>query len=190
MSDTALAIDYEDESYEIIGGETIMRAAAAIPHIRIQGYLFNILYNFLKGKKCEVFSEARVDFDDENSFVPDLLVVCDKNKIKETHIEGAPDFIVEVLSLSTQERDYTIKKNIYEKYGVKEYWIIDPVAKNIIVHLWKNGKYRVAGVYHGFSEKEWNEYLTDTERARQKLSLKISLYDDLEIKVNEIFESR
>ena len=123
MNSLDLAADYEDESYEIISGETIMRAAAAIPHIRIQGYLFNTIYNFLKGKRCEVFSEARVDFDDKNSFVPDLLVVCDKNKIKETHIEGAPDFVVEILSLSTQGRDFSIKKEIYEKYGVKEYAI-------------------------------------------------------------------
>ena len=189
MSSAALAKDYAEETYEMIGGEVVMRAAAAIPHIRIQRYLLKKIDSYLEGKTCEVFPETRVVFDDKTSFVPDLLVVCDPDKVKDTCIEGAPDFIVEVLSLSTQSRDYGVKKNTYEKYGVKEYWIIDPLARNIIVHRLNDGKYNVVEVYHSFTEQEWG-WLTEEERADQKAKVKISLWDDLEIDVAEVFKGR
>lgn len=189
MNGEALAADCAEESYEIINGEVVMRAAASIPHIRIQSYLARKIGNYLEGKTCEVFPESKVVFDDKTSFVPDLLVICDPSKVKDTYIEGAPDFIVEVLSLSTQSRDYGIKKNTYEKYGVKEYWIIDPLARNIIVHRLNEGKYDVVDVYHSFTEREWG-WLTEEERAKQKKKVKPSLWDDLEIDVSEVFQGK
>ena len=87
-----------------------MLATATIPHIRIQRNLSNILYNYLKGKRCEVFTEAKVVFDKKNWFQPDLIVVCDKSKIKNAYIDGPPDFVAEILSPATQFRDFGIKK--------------------------------------------------------------------------------
>lgn len=176
-----------EESYEMINGEEVMLSAAAIPHIRIQGNLFNIIKNYLKGKRCRVFTEAKVVFEDKNWFQPDLIVVCDKNKIKETHIEGAPDFVVEVLSPATQLRDFGIKKDTYERFGVKEYWMINPADNTITVYLLKDGKYQIDGVYHSYTENEWR-WLTEKEKAEQSLTLKLSLYDDLEIDLEEVFE--
>jgi len=177
----------QEENYERINGEEVMLAAATIPHIRIQGNLSRIIGNYLKGKKCKVFSEAKVVFDNKNWFQPDLIVVCDRNKIKNTHIEGAPDFIVEVLSPTTQFRDFGIKKDTYEKFGVKEYWMINPKDETIMVYLLKNGKYILDMVYHSYSEDEWR-WLTDKEKAEQSLALKLSLYDDLEIDIKEVFD--
>lgn len=179
--------DTLEEEYELIDGEEVMLAAASIPHLRIQMNLARIIGNYLKGKRCKAFFEAKVVFDNKNWFQPDLLVVCDQNKIKLNHIEGAPDFIAEIISPTTQFRDLGIKKDTYEKFGVREYWMIDPIARNIVVYLLKDGKYQLDSTYHSYSEEEW-EGLSAKEKAEQKLTLKLSLYDDLEIEVKEIFE--
>ena len=176
-----------EQEYELINGEEVMLAAASIPHLNIQRNLTTMIHNFLKGKRCRVYTEAKVIFDNKNWLQPDVLVVCDKNKIKLNHIEGAPDFIAEILSPTTQFRDLGVKKDIYETFGVQEYWMIDPIARNIIVYLLKDGKYRLDSTYHSYSEEEW-EGLSEKEKAQQKLTLKLSLYDDLEIEVKEIFE--
>ncbi|MBP3818526.1 MAG: Uma2 family endonuclease, partial [Butyrivibrio sp.] len=115
------------------------------------------------------------------------IVVCEPDKIKKNHIEGAPDFIVEVLSPSTKRRDVTIKKDIYEKYGVKEYWIISPKEESIEVYILHNGKYELDNIYHNFDEEDWNA-LSEAEKAEQQLSVKINLYDDLEVLVKDVFE--
>lgn len=179
--------DLHEMKTERINGKEVRQSTASIPHIEIQGNLYIILRNFLKGKRCKVFAEARVIFDDKNWFQPDLIVVCDKSKIKANHIEGAPDFVAEILSISTEGRDFGIKKDIYEKYGVKEYWLINPRAKSIQVYLWKNGKYEIDNVYHDATEEEL-EGFSPEELERHKLTLKLSLYDDLEIRVKDIFE--
>jgi len=177
----------EYEKYELYDGKEVMLAAASIPHLRIQGNLSRIIGNFLRGKRCRVLTEAKVVFAKDTFFIPDVLVVCDRSKIKLNHIEGAPDFVAEILSISTQARDIGIKKDMYEKYGVGEYWLIDPKAQSITVYLLKDGRYVLEDVYHNATEEEL-EGLTEEERKAHKVSLKISLYDDLEIQVKEIFE--
>lgn len=176
-----------EEKYEIIHGEEFMLAAASLPHLDIQRNLTRIIDTYLRGKRCKLYYEAMVVFDDNNKFQPDLLVVCDRNKLKGNHIEGAPDFIVEILSPATYFRDFGVKKDIYEKNGVQEYWIINPSDKTVMVYLLKKGKYELDNVYHSYNEEEWDA-LTEKEKSQQKLSLKLSLYDDLEIDVKEIFE--
>ena len=98
-----------------------------------------------------------------------------------------PNFIVEVLSPSTKRRDITIKNEIYEKYGVKEYWIISPKEESIEVYILHNGKYELNNIYHNFDEENWAA-LSDAEKTEQQLSLKLSLYNDLEIQVKDVFE--
>ena len=116
--------EYADRKYEMENGKVVMLAAASIPHLRIQRKLSRIIDTFLQGKRCEVFTEARILFEDRKFYYPDLLIVCDPSKVKLNHIEGAPDFVVEILSPTTAKRDLSIKKDTYEKHGVKEYWII------------------------------------------------------------------
>ena len=177
----------EDPKTELIQGREIAMSPASIKHIAIQRNLAIIIGNFLRKKKCQLFMEAEVIFTEENKFIPDLMVVCEPKKIKKNYIEGAPDFIVEVLSPSTRRRDVTIKKEIYEKYGVKEYWIISPKDEAIEVYILRNGKYELDNIYHNFDEEDWAA-LSEAEKAEQALSLKISLYNDLEIQVKDIFE--
>ena len=177
----------EDPKIELIQGREIAMSPASIKHIVIKRNLAVIIGGFLRKKKCQLLLEAEVIFDEENKFIPDLIVVCEPDKIKKNHIEGAPDFIVEVLSPSTKRRDVTIKKDIYEKYGVKEYWIISPKEESIEVYILHNGKYELDNIYHNFDEEDWNA-LSEAEKAEQQLSFKISLYDDLEILVKDVFE--
>ena len=177
----------EEPKIELIQGREIAMSPASIKHILIQRNLSGIIWQFLRGKKCQVLTEAEVVFDEENKFIPDLIVVCEPDKIKKNYIEGAPDFIVEVLSPSTRRRDITIKKEIYEKYGVKEYWIISPKDEAIEVYILRNGRYELDNIYHNFDAEDWAA-LSEAEKAEQQLSLKISLYNDLEIPVKEIFE--
>ena len=172
---------------ERISGVVYNMSPANIRHIRIQGHLHRIIGNFLHGKKCMVFSEAEVAFSEQDHLVPDISIVCDRSKVKDTCIDGAPDFVAEILSPSTRKRDMTVKKDLYEKYGVKEYWIISPKDEAIEVYrLNEHGVYYLDNIYTNFSENEW-ERLVDEEKAEQKLSLKISLYDDLEIQLKDIF---
>ena len=177
--------DYQ--KIELIHGNEYAMSPATIKHIIVQRNLSGIIWNFLRGKHCQVFAEAEVIFDENIHLIPDLLVVCNKEKIKKNFIQGAPDFIVEVLSPSTKRRDMTVKKDIYEKYGVKEYWLINPKDESIEVYLLHEGKYQLDNIYHNFDEEDWAA-LTEKEKSEQQLSLKISLYDDLEILVKDIFE--
>ena len=172
---------------ELINGVVYNIAPPSIKHERVQRRLTRIIGNFLLKKRCEVFSESQVKFDKETKFRPDVFIVCNPDKIKDTYIDGAPDFVVEVLSPSTGKRDLTVKKDTYEKFGVKEYWIIDPKGESITVYILRNGKYELDEIYHNISDSEWEE-LDDEDKAEYRLSLKISLYDDLEIAVKDIFE--
>ncbi|MBR2215247.1 MAG: Uma2 family endonuclease [Selenomonadaceae bacterium] len=187
MENTAIQNNIEEpEAYEIINGREIMMAAASMPHLDVQGNLYQVIKNYLEGKKCRVYSEAKVVFDEKNWLQPDILVICDRDKIKKNHIEGAPDFVAEILSPATQARDFNEKKSIYEKFGVPEYWIIDPTGKNVFIYLLKDDRYMNPVVHHLFNTDEWDA-LTRQERTMQTLTLKLSMYDDLEINLKKLF---
>ena len=79
--------------------------------------------------------DVQLDSNDKTIVQPDILIVCDKSKIKDNLIYGAPEFVIEVLSPSTQNKDIKIKTAKYRKAGVKEYWIINPQTKQICVHI-------------------------------------------------------
>jgi len=172
---------------ELIDGVLYDMSPANIRHIRIQGHLFTIINIFLAGKKCKAFFEAEAVLSERDHLIPDISIVCDDSKIKDSYIDGAPDFVAEILSPSTRKRDITVKKDIYERSGVKEYWVISPKDEAIEVYrLNEQGAFYLDNVYTRFTESEW-ERLREEEKAEQNLSLKISLYDDLEIQLDDIF---
>ena len=177
----------EDPRYEIIEGEEIMQAQPAINHLQITTNLLYIIRSYLRGKRCKVYAEPDVYFDADNRYIPDLVIVCDQEKIKAAHIEGAPDLVVEILSPSTGKRDMGIKKDVYEKFGVREYWTIDSKSRSIYAYHLKDGKFILDDRYTVLEDWE-EEALNDKEKAEHRLALKVSLYDDLEIDVKEIFE--
>ena len=124
--------------------------------------------------------------DNENHFVPDFMVVCDTDKIKLDGVHGAPDLVVEVLSPSTAKNDKGYKKDIYAKYGVKEYWIVSPSDKSVDAYVLEGSSYILHDVYTLYSESEFST-MTEQERAAIVTKFKCSPFNDLEISLEDIF---
>lgn len=135
--------------YELIDGELRAMTSPSPRHQEISGELLRQLANFLEGKKCRVYPapfdvrlfEQEGDAPEDITTVvqPDLLVVCDPSKIDDHGCKGAPDLIIEILSPSTQRHDRLVKLNLYQRAGVKEYWIVSPESQTAEVLLLENG---------------------------------------------------
>ena len=182
-------IDYE-EQYEIIEGEKIIVApSATCEHNSIVGNLTMIFKSyFRKNQKGKVFTDSLdVHLPDSNVFRPDLSVVCDRSILKAGGaIYGVPDLVVEILSYSTMRRDIGIKKTIYERNGVKEYWIIDQWSKRVEVYHLKDGKFELDDVYKIYSVDEMSN-MPEEEREKLKYEIKVSIFDDLLVDIGDIF---
>ncbi len=142
----------EDERWEIIEGEVYdMSPAPSREHQGVSFRLSGILYEFLKDRTCEAFAapfdvrlaEGSEDADEgiHNVVQPDLVVICDQSKLDKRGCFGAPDIAVEILSPATSYKDQTEKLRLYEKYGVKEYWIFNPDAKYAMIYRLEGAKY-------------------------------------------------
>ena len=130
-----------DERWELIDGGAYNMTPA--PTTRHQNIVYNvsfILKSKLLNKSCRPFvAPTDVVLSEYDVVQPDVFVVCDEKKITEANIQGAPDLIVEVLSPATALKDKREKKNLYEKYGVKEYIIVDPAAQYVERFLLEEG---------------------------------------------------
>ena len=119
-----------------------------LSHQRIVVYLTTLLYTFVnKNKTGEIFcAPMDVEFDNRNIFQPDLLFIDRDNFdiMGKKRIKGAPDLTVEILSDSTSKYDLREKKQVYAKYGVKEYWIIDPEFKRFEVFNLEGDEYKLS----------------------------------------------
>ena len=177
-----------DESYEIIEGEKFMSPSPHRMHMYIMGNLFFHFFLNLRDKNVRIFTDNMdIHLPDGNLVKPDLSIVCNPECFKRgATVYGVPDLVVEILSRSTMRRDLTIKKDIYEKNGVKEYWIINPWAKTVSVNLLRDGKFFLDYIYSVYSEEDLAE-LTDEEKAAVKFDIYASIFDDLKINVNDIF---
>jgi len=166
MSNSAEIDDYNDncrytyadylewerpQRYQLFNGEAFQMASPSVEHQAILGEVFTQFYNFLKGKPCRVFTAPldvrlfpKKDKSDNTVVQPDILVVCDKNKIDKGSINGAPDLIIEIASPSNTRNELLLKFQYYLKAGVKEYWVIVPEQKNAQVHLYEKGRYITA----------------------------------------------
>lgn len=135
----------ENERIEIIDGEPVMMAAPSRIHQKISGEIFRQLANFLEGRKCEVyhapfgvrlFEQAGDKPEDVNTVVePDISVVCNQDKLDKYGCKGAPDMVIEILSSSSLRHDRLVKLNLYQRAGVREYWIVDPENRAVQVFL-------------------------------------------------------
>ena len=114
----------------------------------------------------QLFEKKDEDDKTQNVFQPDVFVVCDPNKITKNRIVGAPDFIIEIVSEGTASHDYIKKYNNYMKYGVREYWIVNPETKQVFVNI--NGE-KVKTYTYSFDDK-----------------IKINIFDDFEIDFKEL----
>ena len=162
--------------YELIEGIPYMMSPAPITvHQRISGRLHREIADYLKGKTYEIFS-APFDVclnglgnDDDTVIQPDLCVICNPSKIDDKGCNGAPDFVIEILSPSTAKHDCFIKYHLYRSAEVREYWIVDPETKTIQMHIFETNRYNAAA--YGDTEK-----------------ISVHVLDDCEIYLKDIFE--
>jgi len=173
---------------ELIDGKVVMMSPRpAINHSHVSGNIYRLFANYLHRKKCTPFADG-VDLfmDEENRFVPDFMVVCDPGKIKGNGVHGAPDLVVEVLSPGTAKNDKTVKKDAYARCGVREYWLVDPDSKSIEVYRLDGQTYVLYDVYAQYPDWQLAQ-MTEEERSHVVTHFKCSLFDDLDISLEDIF---
>lgn len=169
----------EGERIELIDGEIFnMSPAPSRKHQQILRELTTVFSNYLRDKDCEVFfapfdvrllSENKKNDDINNVVQPDLSIICDQEKLDDKGCNGAPDLIIEILSPSSVKLDRWKKYQLYEKAGVKEYWLVDPNNESVEVHYLVGERYQFKGVF----TKE------DT--------VSTQVLSELEIELNQIF---
>lgn len=179
---TSLFTEYQklrensEENYEFINAEIVKMYSPSKRHQDIVFGLAIELRKFFKNTKCttmispfDVYLETK-DIKENQVVIPDISVMCDKSGFDEKRYRGVPTIIVEVLS-SNWADDMIKKLKLYEKYGVKEYWIIDPTSKTFIIYNYDFEK----KAYYNVAENNSNE-------------LHSKLFPDLIVNMKEIFE--
>ena len=133
--------------YEILEGELVMTPSPITVHQRVSRKIEAQLDHFVEENKLgEVFyAPCDTILSEDNIVQPDLLFISNDNKkvITEKNIQGAPDLLIEILSPNTAYHDLIEKKGIYQNFGVKEYWIVDPKRRWIEVYVLQEGKYHL-----------------------------------------------
>jgi len=163
----------EERRYELIEGELYMTPSPVPYHQKVVGNLYLILRDFVdrRGLGEVIIAPCDVVLSEYDVVQPDLMFISRERMeiIKERNVCGAPDLVIEVLSEGTAERDRVLKKKLYARAGVKEYWIVDPYRKEIEVYeLGKRG-YRLKGVY------------------REEEEVRSEVLKGLKLRVSEIF---
>ena len=185
LSGTYTAADYLQwklqEMVELIRGKIVkMSPAPSSNHQRISIKLSRIFDRHFDDKKCEAFSAPfdvyLVNIGEDckktkNIVEPDLCVICDPDKIKSFGCVGAPDLVIEIISPSTSKNDQKDKYELYEEYGVKEYWIVFPETKSVMVFQLVNGKYIASRPF------------TEIEKIMSRL------FPELEVNLAEVFRN-
>ena len=169
-----------DEFVEIIDGKIFaMSPAPSRIHQELIMEISAELRNYIKSNKgqCKVYpapfdvvliNENENENDSKNIVQPDISVICDKNKLNDKGCFGSPDMIVKIVSKFNPGNDYVKKLYLYEKYKVKEYWIVNPMKKNILVYTLTESGYNQPDLYT-FNDK-----------------IKVDIFNNLEIDFNGI----
>jgi len=180
-------------SYEIIGGKKIMAPAAPLFHSNAIGEIFWEFKNYFRQHQNGYVFTDNVDvyFPDGSVYKPDLVVVSAENKnimSSNKAIYGVPDLVVEVLSISTMRKDLSVKKDTYEKFGVKEYWVVNPFVKSIDVYILRDGKFELDMNEYIYCEDEDElKNFDEEERAAIKFEISPSIYPEIKMKLSDIF---
>ncbi len=181
----AYKIDWKEE---LIDGKVAAMSPAANNHNVIAGNIFGIFKFYLKGKTCVPYGDNELVYlTPTDKFIPDFMVVCNRDKIKHDGIHGAPDLVAEILSPSTAKNDKGHKKDVYAKSGVLEYWIVNPADKSVEIYL-NDGKGNL--IFHNIYSiyPDWMLVsMNDAERQELVTHFKCSLFDDLDISLDDIF---
>ena len=179
--------------YEIIEGVKFISPSPGWGHVNVTANLVTIINGYARINKLGVAVADNFDvhFPDGSLFRPDFIFVgAEKAKLlfenENATLHGVPDMVAEIFSRSTMKRDIGIKKDVYERNGVKEYWIINPWSKSIEVYILRDGKYKLDNVYQNYSDDELSE-LTDEERAEVKMEVPVAVLDGFKVKIRNIF---
>ncbi len=164
----------EGERYELLNGELMLVASPNEEHQMASVKLVSLIYPYVNTRELGWVFHAPFDivFSDTEVVQPDLMFISKEREHIRTaaNVQGAPDLVVEILSPSSSKRDWKDKRELYAKYGVREYWIVDPVNRIVSVMLLKDGVLEIAGAY----------VVGDT--------LASTALAGFSVKVNEIFE--
>ena len=181
----AYKIDWKEE---LIGGKVVAMSPTASNHNHIVRNIMGIFWPYLRGKTCVPYGDNELVFlTPTDKFVPDFMVVCDRNKIKHDGIHGAPDLVVEILSPGTAKYDKGHKKDIYVHCGVLEYWIVTPADRSVEVFLNDGkGNFQLHNFYALYPDSMLAS-MSDEERKEVATHFQCSLYDDLDISLDDIF---
>ena len=171
-----LLLPDDGKRHELIDGDHYMTPAPYTKHQRISSNLPRMIGRFVYQRRLGRLYAAptAVLLSDLDVVQPDLLFVSTVRTsiITEKHIQGPPDLVIEILSDATRKTDEIIKRKLYERYGVSEYWIVDPVLETVkIYHMTDRGYVRAAEL---------------TQEAGDHLST--SLFPDLTLMLTAIFE--
>ena len=141
------------ERLEILKGKIFkMSPAPSRKHQEVLVELTGIFYNYFKKTPCNVyvapfdvrlknFKKSTSDQEITTVFQPDICVICDKEKLDDRGCIGAPDLIIEILSPGNSKKEMDIKFDLYEENGVKEYWIVEPYQKSILIYTLQKDTY-------------------------------------------------
>ncbi|MBQ9345797.1 MAG: Uma2 family endonuclease [Oscillibacter sp.] len=173
---------------EVINGKVVMMATPTSNHNRITVNLSNIFGAFLRGKPCEYFSDREALYleEDMEEYQPDGMVVCDPEKVRDKGVYGTPDLVIEVLSPSTGRYDKGHKKDIYEKHGVREYWIIGPGDRFVEQYVLEDGRFVLRGAYSLYPDFLL-EGMKEEERAELVTEFQCGLFKDLTVRLEDVF---
>lgn len=127
---------------ELIGGKLYDMAPPSYVHQKLVMELSATIREYIRNNNgsCEIIPApfaVNLNADDKTYVEPDISVICDKNKLTERGCDGAPDFVVEVVSPSSRRIDYSTKNTIYSESGVREYWIVDPAKERTTVYRYE-----------------------------------------------------
>ncbi len=146
-----------EERLELIKGWIYKMSAPTAKHQSISMFLGSTIHQFLKTKPCKVFAapfdvrltknKSTKDEDVETVVQPDIVVICDLSKIDSRGCIGSPDLVVEILSPSNNKVEIKKKFDLYEENQIKEYWIVHPEEKTVIVYSLQNNKYIGSRLY-------------------------------------------
>lgn len=156
---------------ELINGKLYYQATPSRIHQKVLSFLHIYIGNYInaKGGSCEIYPApfSVKLFQDKKTIVePDISVICDRDKLTDKGCDGAPDWIIEIISPSNPGNDYVRKLNLYADAGVREYWIIDPNGKTVSVYNLAEKQMRA--MEYSFEDK-----------------IKVMIYDDLFIDMKE-----
>ena len=141
------------ERLELLKGKIFkMSPAPSRIHQEVSAKIFRKLDRYLENKTCNIYyapfdvrlinyKKSTIDKEISTVFQPDICVICDKEKLDDRGCLGAPDLIIEILSPGNSKKEMDIKFDIYEENGVKEYWIVEPLQKSILIYTLQNEKY-------------------------------------------------